>query len=223
MGNFIEEQAGRIAAVLPTFLVATGTLAVAALGFIRKHASSIGQWSPWSSMTFAVTVLFILLSLIGLGVAFGPMAPLFKSARSLDAGLGKPAPEVVFKDVSDDSVHALRQYRGRVVLLNLWATWCPPCRQELPVLDRLQVAYTSRGLAVITLTDQPRDELKDFLMKVAPDTLNGYVTSFGWLAIRNFRLFTLLIDRDGTLRDFFFGAQTYESFEHRIQGYLKRT
>ncbi|WP_440657681.1 TlpA family protein disulfide reductase [Ensifer adhaerens] len=49
----------------------------------------------------------------------------------------KPAPDVRFTD-GDGQPHKLDDFHGKVVLLNVWATWCLPCRKEMPTLDRLQ-------------------------------------------------------------------------------------
>ena len=55
-------------------------------------------------------------------------------------------------------------YRGKVVLLNFWATWCPPCRKEMPSMERLHRAYRERGLVVLALSqdDLPLDDVRRF-------------------------------------------------------------
>ena len=70
-----------------------------------------------------------------------------------DAGLPKlieseaaPAPEVEFTDL-DGGTHRLADWKGKVVLLNFWATWCAPCREEMPSLDALQKAIVQSGYA----------------------------------------------------------------------------
>ncbi|HEX2543171.1 MAG TPA: TlpA disulfide reductase family protein [Caldimonas sp.] len=60
-------------------------------------------------------------------------------------------PPLSFVD-GDSKAVDLAQFRGRVVLLNLWATWCPPCRKEMPSLDRLQSLLAGEGLQVIALS-----------------------------------------------------------------------
>ena len=51
----------------------------------------------------------------------------------------------------DGEQHALRDYRGKVVLLNFWATWCPPCRREMPALERLYQQLGEDGLVVLAI------------------------------------------------------------------------
>ena len=63
----------------------------------------------------------------------------------------RPLPALRFRDSEGRSLD-LGQFRGKVVLLNVWATWCPPCRQEMPSLDRLQAALGSRDFEVVALS-----------------------------------------------------------------------
>ncbi|MBI4988967.1 MAG: TlpA family protein disulfide reductase [Rhodocyclales bacterium] len=55
-------------------------------------------------------------------------------------------------------------FRGKVVLLNFWATWCPPCRKEMPAMERLHRAYRERGLVVLALSqdDLPPEDVRRF-------------------------------------------------------------
>jgi thiol-disulfide isomerase/thioredoxin len=61
------------------------------------------------------------------------------------------APQVSFQDAAGNPV-ALADFRGQVVVLNLWATWCGPCRHEMPSLDRLQARLGGEGLEVVALS-----------------------------------------------------------------------
>jgi DsbE subfamily thiol:disulfide oxidoreductase len=66
----------------------------------------------------------------------------------LPGSVGKPAPAYAARNLAGDSVD-LTRYQGRVVLLNIWATWCPPCRKETPALQALHERYGKRGLSVV--------------------------------------------------------------------------
>src|SRR5262245_55965702 len=63
----------------------------------------------------------------------------------------QPAPAAEFKTAAGKRL-TLADFRGRVVLLNIWATWCGPCRSEMPSLDRLQGQHRNDGLAVLTVS-----------------------------------------------------------------------
>src|SRR3981081_2960725 len=67
---------------------------------------------------------------------------------SPDKSIGMTAPEVAFKDL-DGKDDALNQYRGEVVLINFWATWCDPCREEIPWLIDMQQKYGPKGFTVL--------------------------------------------------------------------------
>jgi thiol-disulfide isomerase/thioredoxin len=85
--------------------------------------------------------------------------PLAAAAFNFAATEPKPVPELTFFDADGNEV-ALADFRGDVVVLNLWATWCAPCRREMPSLDRLQAELGGDGLKVIALSLDRGDIVK---------------------------------------------------------------
>lgn len=65
-----------------------------------------------------------------------------------DPPIDRPAPEVTFKDLDGKDV-PLSQYKGKVVLVNFWATWCEPCQVEIPWLIEMQQKYSSKGFTIL--------------------------------------------------------------------------
>lgn len=57
----------------------------------------------------------------------------------------------------------LKNLRGKVVLVNFWATWCPPCRKEMPDLNALYTQFGSRGLVILAISDEPAETVKPFI------------------------------------------------------------
>lgn len=73
------------------------------------------------------------------------------------ADVGQPAPQLVVQELSGQTFDLSAQ-RGKVVVVNFWATWCPPCRQEMPALDAFYRQYHGQGLEMIGLSaDRPHD------------------------------------------------------------------
>jgi len=69
----------------------------------------------------------------------------------------RPVPPLVFTD-EEDAQHALADYRGKVVVLKMWATWCGPCVLEMPELDALQDRFSKDKLIVIPLTENGNED-----------------------------------------------------------------
>jgi thiol-disulfide isomerase/thioredoxin len=88
----------------------------------------------------------------------------------------EPLPEFTFVD-GTGAERSLKDWKGKVVLLNLWATWCAPCRKEMPALDRLQQALGSDGFEVVALSvDRGGAEAsKKFLDQINIEALKLYV------------------------------------------------
>jgi thiol-disulfide isomerase/thioredoxin len=113
----------------------------------------------------------------------------------------RPLPEIRF---ADDQGHelTLADFRGRAVLLNIWATWCAPCRVEMPTLDRLHARFGGKDFLVIPLSIDREGvaAVKPFYEKLGLEKLGIYVDPSGKgsraLAIPGVPT-TLLIDRQG--------------------------
>ncbi len=113
----------------------------------------------------------------------------------------EPLPNVAFQNAEGQAV-TLESFRGRVVLLNLWATWCLPCRKEMPALDRLQTALGSDTFEVVALSIDRSGVAgaRKFLDSVGISKLKLYADPTAKLA-NEFKAIglptTLLIDRGG--------------------------
>jgi thiol-disulfide isomerase/thioredoxin len=101
----------------------------------------------------------------------------------------------------DGRTYSLAALRGRVVMVNFWATWCPPCRKELPDLDRLARRYRTKGLTVLAISDEERETVTKFLagrgyaFPVLLDPGRKAHAAFDVEGIPN----TFVFDRDGRL------------------------
>ncbi len=92
------------------------------------------------------------------------------SAQGLPDFREKPAPSFTLKSVDGKTV-SLADYKGKAVLLNFWATWCGPCKLEMPWLIEMQKKYASQGFTVLGISedDGSTKEVSDFMAKMGVD------------------------------------------------------
>lgn len=107
---------------------------------------------PPSTRHWAVTVLWLTPALfLILVVAYGLWMRDTTPEQTGAPRVGQPAPDFTLPDLQGHSVQ-LATYRGQVVFLNVWATWCPPCVDEMPTIQRLHEQFYQNGLAVLTVS-----------------------------------------------------------------------
>jgi len=138
-----------------------------------------------------------------------------------DKGDFPPAPDVQFTRL-DGSAFRLKDLKGRVVLLNFWATWCVPCRNEIPSLSAMQKDLDSRGLSVIGVS---YDDTADLVQQFQKDIPQSYQIVLGGREVGS-QLpasplpTTYIIDRQGRVREKMIGERTREAFETVIKPLL---
>jgi cytochrome c biogenesis protein CcmG/thiol:disulfide interchange protein DsbE len=126
---------------------------------------------------------------------------------SRPANIGSAAPDFTVQDT--DRKVTLDEFRGKVVVLNFWATWCPPCIEEMPSLVQMQQKMKGKGVEVLAISvDADQSAYKDFLKQHNVDLLtvrdadqksNNLYGTFKFPE-------TYIIDRQGVLRRKFIGA-----------------
>jgi cytochrome c-type biogenesis protein len=136
-----------------------------------------------------------------------------------------PAPDVQFEALDGKPIR-LSSLRGRVVLLNFWATWCQPCRAEIPEFNSLQRDLESKGLSVIGVSVSPvdtSDAIRDFQKDVRQDytVLRGAEEIGSQFGNGPGLPITYILDREGRIRQKFIGPQTRENFEAAIKPVLE--
>jgi len=86
-------------------------------------------------------------------------------AAGFEARVASPAPELKAHDLTGAS-KTLTDYRGKVVVLNFWATWCPPCQREMPSLERLRMQMKGRPLEIVAVSSaETPEEVNAYLAK----------------------------------------------------------
>jgi thiol-disulfide isomerase/thioredoxin len=178
------------------------------------------RWLRWSAFTLAG------LMATGGGVSLYVLTNT-KMGEILDLTVGKHASvgqrlPLRFKQVADDAPGTLEAYAGKVVLLNIWATWCEPCRHENPDLERVSAELAGDGLVVLMVSDEEREVLLKQPASKGP--VHGYV-EFDELPeslrdIAMIRPVNIFIDREGIIRGVFIGPRDRAFFEQQARRFL---
>ncbi len=133
------------------------------------------------------------------------------------------APNLNLQTLAGEPV-SLSKYRGSVVLVNLWATWCPPCREEMPALLKFYEAYKSDGFVLVAINQEE-----------SPDIVKAFVDDYGltfpvWLdenyiAQQEFKTMNLpssyVIDRNGQVRLMWIGGISQKNLEKYVSEIIK--
>jgi peroxiredoxin len=173
---------------------------------------------------------------LGVGILVGPM--LFGDRAKEEPPVGVMAShgsgtckadkkanlDFTLKDMNGSSIR-LADFKGKPILLNYWATWCGPCKQEIPALNELYAQYKDKGLAIVGISvDDDEKMLRDFTKQIpmnytvltareeegaleAAGPVWGYPTTF-------------FIGRDGSICGRHMGPATMEDFEREIKSLL---
>jgi len=172
-----------------------------------------------------------LLALFTLLLCLLPHSSAFAKAerpQEAPAGLvaaGAPAPDFTLPDLAGESV-TLSQYRGKVVFLNFWASWCPPCRAEMPSMERLYEVYAGDDFVLLAVNiEQDAAAVRDFLRKnphTFPVLLDLETTAQRLYGVDRFPE-TFLIDRQGRVVERYIGARDWSAVEFlkKIKSMLK--
>jgi peroxiredoxin len=129
---------------------------------------------------------------------------------------GEPAPNFQLRDMNGRIV-ALSDLRGKVVLLNFWATWCGPCRVEMPAMERLYRAYERKDFEILAVsTDaqgvavtRPFQQENKLTFPILHDADFRVGLSYGARTLP----MTFMVDRQGIVRQHIFGARDWEAPE----------
>ena len=129
----------------------------------------------------------------------------------------KLVPEITLTDLSGVQT-SIQAYRGKLLVLNVWATWCPPCRREMPSLERLSKSVDSNRIVVASIaTDQSVNAVKEFMTQYKitfptfTDTPTNVANTLGVMVYPE----TLLIAPDGKIVQRILGEREWDSPEIR--------
>jgi peroxiredoxin len=167
----------------------------------RSHSAA-----PRARSTGFIAFVGIALAISGLGAS---------DSRAATKLIGQPAPDFALRSMSNENLR-LSEHLGEVVVINFWATWCGPCRQEMPLLDELYGKYRLAGLTLLSVNI---DDTAERAVEMAQTLKVSYPVLFDDRkeVSRAYDVgsmpMTVMIDREGVVR------QVFEGFK---PGYEKR-
>lgn len=142
---------------------------------------------------------------------------------AIEVSAQQKAPGLALKDINGKTI-TLADLRGKVVLLNFWATWCVPCRTEIPDLIKKQNEYRNDGLQIIGITYPPED--MNAVRRFTRESKINYQVAIGTRETK--RKFsssetlplTVIIDREGTIRGTIEGIMYSDEFDEKVKPLL---
>jgi thiol-disulfide isomerase/thioredoxin len=183
-------------------------------------------------------IALILATLVGI-VAFALLAnratriPVTRAVNTNQENKPTASPDFTLKDVEDHDV-SLSQFKGKVVLVNFWATWCGPCRIEIPWLIELQEKYAARGFTVlgVAMDEEGKSAVVPFVQKERfkvsgmrqamnyPIVLGNDATADKFGGLVGFPT-SVLISKDGHVVKRVDGLVSYDEIDKAIQSQLE--
>jgi thiol-disulfide isomerase/thioredoxin len=139
-----------------------------------------------------------------------------------DEWMNQAIPDLPLTDLTTGNAITLSSFRGKVLLLDVWATWCGPCKRAMPLVEELQKQYALRGLQVIGVSDEDRPVLEKFVAErpvgyqLAHDP-DGSMSSV--LFVSSLPTF-LVVDREGLVRHVLYGTPGAKELEAAIKPLL---
>lgn len=125
-----------------------------------------------------------------------------------------------FSNLNTNAPDSLAAYKGKVVILNIWATWCPPCRREMPDLEELNTKYKDRAM-VLALSDEEASVVRAYRNSKQFQMTTGVFRSHPLLDSLDSRPVSILLDKENRVKDVVVGARGYGFFKDWIEGELK--
>ena len=142
----------------------------------------------------SITVFCLIVILLGVLILLQGKDAFFDHYRNPRIKPGQPAPNFTYPGLNGKMI-SLSDYRGRVVFLNIWATWCPPCREEMPSMEKLYKGLKGEGFEILAVSIDASGA--------------GAVAPF----MKEFRLsFPALLDPEGTIQQRYHTTGIPESF-----------
>jgi thiol-disulfide isomerase/thioredoxin len=179
-------------------------------------------YQPSRARFFAMILMGV--GLVSIGIVFffllqnNPPSASVQDPSAVPVKVDYAAPNLILEDLSGNTV-SLKDYAGSVVLVNLWATWCPPCKEEMPTLQAFYEKYKNDGFVLIAINQEETREVVQPFVEQYGLTFPVWL-DIEWLAEREFNTSNLpssyVIDQSGQVRLMWIGSISKQNLEKYI-------
>lgn len=173
---------------------------------------------------------FIIVAVMGFAIFYTAIKPNLSTSLSSNQSPSTFSTQALFAAKlpdTDGNMQSLKQWQGKIIVLNFWATWCPPCREEMPELSALNTEYQNRNVVVIGIAIDEAAAVKAFAHNITPDAIKvsypllvaeveGMGLASGLGNDKGVLPFTLIIKPDGTVAKSYFGRVTKPLLEETL-------
>lgn len=141
-----------------------------------------------------------------------------------DEWLNRPLPALPLESLTTTKALDLGTLKGKVLIIDAWATWCGPCKRAMPLLEELQTRYAKQGLKVVGVSDEDRPVLEKFVRnrpvgyEIAHDPEGSVASTLFVSSLPTF----LLVDREGTIRHVLYGTPGAQELEKTLKPMLEQ-
>ncbi len=163
------------------------------------------------------------LVILGLGVRHFAINPIQEASKATAASLFSAS----MMD-SNGIKQSLGQYRGKIIVLNFWATWCPPCREEMPELSQLHQQYQNSNVMVLGIAEDELAPVREFL-QASPVSYPVFIAENEHMelgaSLGNHKAvlpYTVIIDANGNVVQSFFGKINKPLLEKSLQNIMQQ-
>ncbi len=196
--------------LIPLFILTFIVDSKVAKASVGKHKKKVARLL----ITASTVILGALIYMINF-----PLKPMISSLATVDDSLGKEMVDFTYLNVATNEIEAIDKYGEKLVILNFWGTYCPPCVKELPDLKRIQNNFKDE-VVVIAVSDEEPEKIKTFVANIETPSIIGAQKDNEWINPEKFLPLTVIIDK-GQVQERFFGRKTYDELVQLLASYLE--
>lgn len=144
-----------------------------------------------------------------------PLRPIIESSARIQGLMSEKLPDFEFDNLRIGTRERISDFRGKVIILNFWGTYCRPCIEELPTLVKVARDFKD-DVVVLAISDEPEERIKKFMSRHDMPEKVCRFSSVKRIELEDFRPVTVMVDRYGNVSSYTIGKKDYAFFASTI-------